>query len=167
MVGLSVMAVSLGSYGLQPTKLLCPWNFPGKNTGVGSHFLLQGNFLTQGLNSGLLYGRQFPALQAVSCNAVRFFTNSAIRDPDSNSLDRHPAAQLFQKHHYWVLLRMLSNKYLFSVRYLEFLWVLICLKNLEIKQEFCSCSLLPPAGEFLVLQRHKLHLGDSFSIFSG
>ena len=24
------------------TRLLCPWNFPGKNTGVGCHFLLQG-----------------------------------------------------------------------------------------------------------------------------
>jgi len=30
-----------------PTRLLCPWNFPGKNTGVGCHFLLQGIFLTQ------------------------------------------------------------------------------------------------------------------------
>ncbi len=29
-------------------KLLCPWNSPGKNTGVGYHFLLQGIFLTQG-----------------------------------------------------------------------------------------------------------------------
>ena len=25
-----------------PTRLLCPWNFPGKNTGAGCHFLLQG-----------------------------------------------------------------------------------------------------------------------------
>ena len=31
----------------------CPWNSPGKNTGVGCYFLLQGIFLTQGLNSGL------------------------------------------------------------------------------------------------------------------
>ena len=29
--------------------------FPGKNTGAGCHFLLQGNFLTQGSNPGLLY----------------------------------------------------------------------------------------------------------------
>ena len=35
-------------------RLLCPWNFPGKNAGVGCHFLLQGNFLTQGLNLCLL-----------------------------------------------------------------------------------------------------------------
>ena len=27
--------------GSQPTRLLCPWDFPGKNTGVGCHFLLQ------------------------------------------------------------------------------------------------------------------------------
>ena len=36
--------------GLQPTRPLCPWNFPGKNTRVGCHFLLQGIFQTQGLN---------------------------------------------------------------------------------------------------------------------
>ena len=36
----------------------CPWNSPGKNTGVGSHFLLQGIFPTQGLNSGLLHWRR-------------------------------------------------------------------------------------------------------------
>ena len=31
-------------HGLQPTRLLCPWDFPGKNTGVGCCFLLQGIF---------------------------------------------------------------------------------------------------------------------------
>ena len=43
---------------LQPTRLLCPWNSPGKNTGVGSHSLLQGIFPIQGLNPGLLCFRQ-------------------------------------------------------------------------------------------------------------
>ena len=33
---------------------LCPWDFLGKNTGVGCHFLLQGIFMTQGLNLCLL-----------------------------------------------------------------------------------------------------------------
>ena len=37
---------SLQPCGPQPTRLLCPWDSPGKNTRVGSHFLL-----TQGLNS--------------------------------------------------------------------------------------------------------------------
>jgi len=35
-----------------------PWNSPGQNTGVGSHFLLQGIFPTQGSNPGLLHCRQ-------------------------------------------------------------------------------------------------------------
>ena len=40
----------LPPHGLQPTRLLCPWDFPGKDTGAGSHFLLQWIFLTQGSN---------------------------------------------------------------------------------------------------------------------
>ena len=43
---------------LQSTRLLCPWDFPGKNTRVGCHFLLQGIFPTQGLNLYLLLCRQ-------------------------------------------------------------------------------------------------------------
>ena len=34
---------------------LSPWDFPGKNTGVGGHFLLQGIFPTQGLKQHLLH----------------------------------------------------------------------------------------------------------------
>ena len=45
---------SLGLYGLWPTRLLCPWDSPGKNTGVGCHSLLQGIFPTQGSNPSLL-----------------------------------------------------------------------------------------------------------------
>ena len=40
---------------MQLTWLLCPWNFPGKNTGVGCHFLLQGIFPTRGLNPHFLH----------------------------------------------------------------------------------------------------------------
>ena len=35
----------------------CPWDFPGKNTGVGGHFLSQGIFPTQGPNLYLLHGQ--------------------------------------------------------------------------------------------------------------
>ena len=38
-----------------PTRLLCPWDSPAKNTGVDCYALLQGIFLTQGLNSCLLH----------------------------------------------------------------------------------------------------------------
>ena len=37
------------------TKFLCPWDFPGKKTKVGCHFLLQGILLIQGLNPCLLH----------------------------------------------------------------------------------------------------------------
>ena len=40
------------------TKLLHPWDFQGKSTGMGCHFLLQGIFPTQGSNPGLLHCRQ-------------------------------------------------------------------------------------------------------------
>ena len=43
----SVMSNSLWSHELQSARLLCPSEFPGKNTGVGRHFLLQGIILTQ------------------------------------------------------------------------------------------------------------------------
>ena len=36
-------------------QFLCPWNFPGKNTGTSCHFLLQGIFPTQGSNPHLLH----------------------------------------------------------------------------------------------------------------
>ena len=56
-----VVSNSLQPHGLRPTRLVCPWNSPGKNTGVGSHFLLQGIFLLRDWTQ-------------VSCIAGRFFT---------------------------------------------------------------------------------------------
>ena len=51
----SVVSDSLCPRGLQPARLLCPWDSPGKNTGVGCHALLQRIFPTQGSNWGLLW----------------------------------------------------------------------------------------------------------------
>ena len=67
----AVVSNSLWPHGLQPTKLLCPQNFPGKNTGAGCHFLLQGIFPTQGSN----LSPKFPAL------AGRFFTSEVPGRP--------------------------------------------------------------------------------------
>ena len=51
------------SHGLKPARLLCPWDFPGKNTGVGCRAPLQGIFPTQGSNPCLLH---FPLWQVGS-----------------------------------------------------------------------------------------------------
>ena len=48
------MSNSLQPPGLQPSRFLCPWDSPGKNTGAGCHFLLQGIFLIQASNPCLL-----------------------------------------------------------------------------------------------------------------
>ena len=68
----SVLSDSLWPQGLQPARLLCPWNFLGKNTVVGSHSLLQGIFPTQGSNP-------------VSYTAGRLFTVWASREAHNNS----------------------------------------------------------------------------------
>ena len=67
----SVVSDSLPPHGLKPTRLFCPWNSLGKNTGVGFHSLLQGIFPTQGSIPGLLHCRQIPYLlshQGSLCN---------------------------------------------------------------------------------------------------
>ena len=49
------MFYSWWTCGLYPARLLCPWDSPGKNAGVGCHDLFQGIFLTQGSNPGPLW----------------------------------------------------------------------------------------------------------------
>ena len=48
----SIVSDSLPPHGLKPTRLLCPQDSPGKNTGVGFHSLLQGILVTHVSNLG-------------------------------------------------------------------------------------------------------------------
>ena len=57
-ISCSVVPDSLQSHGLQPTRLHYPGDFLGKDTEVVCYFPLEGIFLTQGLNLGLLHCRQ-------------------------------------------------------------------------------------------------------------
>ena len=81
-VNCSVMSDSLQPHGMQHTRLLRPQDSPGKNTGVGSHSLLQEIFLTQELNLGLLHCRQIlyhlshmgkPMVFTTSCQYYQYF----------------------------------------------------------------------------------------------
>ena len=54
------LCLTLQPHGLQPSRLLCPWDFSGKNTGVGCHVLLQKIFPTQGMNPHLLWLLHLP-----------------------------------------------------------------------------------------------------------
>ena len=51
----SFMSNSFQSHGLQPARLLCPCNSPGKNTEVNCRSLLWGIFLTKGSSPGFLH----------------------------------------------------------------------------------------------------------------
>ena len=83
----SVLSNSLWPHGLQFTRLLHLWDFPGESTKVGCHFLLQGIFPTQESNPGLLHCRQtlhclsyqgsllqLRSIQMYTCNSVCLFT---------------------------------------------------------------------------------------------
>ena len=58
MLSNSVVSDSLLPHGLYPTRILCPWGFSSKNTGLGCYALLQGILATQGLYPGLPHFRE-------------------------------------------------------------------------------------------------------------
>ena len=63
---------------MQPARLLCPWNFPDKNTGVGCHFLLQWIFLTPGIKpeppalAGGFFTTQPPEKPSLAVTFIQF-----------------------------------------------------------------------------------------------
>ena len=69
--------------------LLCPWNSPGKNTGVGSHSFLQGIFPTHGLNPVLLHGGQILYCVRFTLKAALIFAILCYL----NSTHVHPSPQ--------------------------------------------------------------------------
>ena len=79
-------------HGLKPTRLLHPWNFPGKSSGVGCHFLLQGIFPTRGSNPGLphcsqtLYRMSYQGSPKLGCY---FLIYDNLSDPGIEPISLH------------------------------------------------------------------------------
>ena len=119
--------------GLQPTRLLCPWDSPGKNTGVGCHFLLQRIFPTQGLNLGLLHCRQM--LYPLSHQGRQVKTEKFVPSPVMAQLWRRDQGQVLNSqflscnkylgaathHSLCVLSLSLFFIYFFSLKQVQFL----------------------------------------------
>ena len=63
----SILSDSLQPHGLQPTRLFCPWNFPGKNTGVAISF-----------SKGSSWPRDWTCISCVSYTAGRFFSTELL-----------------------------------------------------------------------------------------
>ena len=88
-VSRSVVPNLLRPHGLQPTRLLCPWDFPGKR---GCHFLLQG-----------IFPRDWTW---VSCTAGGFFTNWAAR---ANSLEKTQIMSKIEGRRRWQRTRWMTS----------------------------------------------------------
>ena len=96
----SVASDSLWPHGLEPSRLFCPWNFPGKNIGVGNHFLFPGIFPTQGLNSHLLHLLQWQVFSlplqhlwlylAIYINTCYFLEKQQPQQPPLNKNSSFP-----------------------------------------------------------------------------
>ena len=74
-----VMSNSLQPHGLWPSRFLCPWNFPSKNSGVGCHFLLLGHIYT------LMYDICFSLSDLLHCVWDPWFLNKLKTEPPYNS----------------------------------------------------------------------------------
>ena len=112
--------VTLCNPRLEPIRPLHPWNFPGKSTGVGFHFLLQGIFPTQGLNSGLPYcghmlfllSHQGSPLLPYICNhsliyyswilnSVQLFSHVQLFATPRTVAYKVPPSMAFSRQEYW------------------------------------------------------------------
>ena len=90
---------TLATRGLQPTRLLCLWEFPGKDTEVDCHFLLQGIFLTQESNPGLLHYRQI--LYRLSYEGSPRVSVATIKKSTSNKCWRGCGEKRILLHCWW------------------------------------------------------------------
>ena len=79
------MKVSQSCPTLRPHGLYTPWNSPGQNTGVGSCFLLQGIFLTQGLNLGLPHCRHILYQLSHKRSLYKHISKNKPRGEDTNT----------------------------------------------------------------------------------
>ena len=129
------MSDSVRPHRWQTTMLLCPWNSPGKMTGVGCHSLLQGIFPTQGWN---------PSLMSPVLAAGGFFTTSAILS-SAQSLSR---VRLFATP--WSAARQAS----LSITNSRSLLKLISIKSVMPSNHLILCCPLLPA--FNLFQHQSL-----------
>ena len=111
---------------LKPTRLLCPWDLPGKDTGVGCHFLLQGVFPNQGSNPHLLNCRWIPYHWPTW--GAQFAYYCVLNN------DRMNLSLLLKEWTIWLLSLLYFLMYILSIRYI--------LVKLSLEIFYCFATLL-------------------------
>ena len=102
------MSDSLRPHGLEPAKFLCPWDFPGRNTGMGCHFILQGIFLESNLIFLWLLHSQADSFQLSHLQfiSVQLLSRVQLCDPTHCSTPGLPVhrqlPEFTQTHVHWV-----------------------------------------------------------------
>ena len=157
-------------------RLLCPWDFPGKNTGVGCHFLLQEIFPiqglklqnlrktkqnTQGLNPHLLHWQVDslppgkPLMRCYSHCKVLSLLTGLLGWPDSLHGKRMKDGRIWcvwqQFHSLWLSFFLCSRS--FSLRFWSPLWwhsEFICLIFASLFLSFLPCFLPPHFWTYLL-----------------
>ena len=135
----AVMSDSLRPCGLQPVRLLCPWDSPGKNPRVSCHFLLQRIFLTTGLNLHLLHWQADSLPLNHQGNPIILYSISAVAtakslqscptlcDPRDSSPPGSPVPGILQARTLeWVAISFSNaQKWKVKVKLLSRVWLLV------------------------------------------
>ena len=135
----------LQHHGLGPARLLCPWDFPGKNTGVDCHFLLQGKLPNPGIKL------KSPAL------AGGFFTNMPPGKPDNPLLSLFNLTfNLFQIWSYEASLRCLPASFWHPHHFLSISLPLDCFSLKDGETEAQGSWITCPSGSDVSWQNQDL-----------
>ena len=149
---LSCVQLFLWPCGLYPARLLRPWDFLGKNTGMSCYFLLQWIFLTQGLNPRLLHW-QPDSLPLSHLGSPSYFVA-----PTVNILHNYGSVQ------------SLSRVRLFATPWIAARQASLSITNSRSSLKLMSIELVMPSSHLILFRRrafHQLKLNcaalDSFS----
>ena len=124
---------SLQPHGLYPARLLCPWDFPGKNTGIGCHFLLWEIFLTQESDLCLLHWQ---------ADFFFFLTTEPPGKPFPKCPPPHPLQKVYH------FLRFSSPRFRFLLMHFRTLKAHTQRNtHTALKSKFPMCITPPPPGQ--------------------
>ena len=170
----SVVSDSVRPHRRQPTRLLCPWDSPGKNTGVGCHFLLQ----CMTVKSQSEVTRSCPTLSnptdcSLSGSSVHGIFQARVLDATAFSTSCFKSLQILGMVSYFNSTRHSTGCVVVSHCGL----ISISLRNKDIKQCFVclfaicvssvKCLFLPFAQVYYVVTLHILHFSIFYIFFNG